>query len=133
MEHNVITAVIAIVMLGMVARGYVPLLSIKMARWAVWVFVGVIILSLSTFFRQGYWDLAQYVTGARWDDVRAALGGQRISSVFNIGVIVACYAFLKARFLLLPEDEREGWHWWNAWHHPCKTLVLPSFMKRRED
>lgn len=118
MDHNVISAAIAVVMLGAVAWGYVPLLTISMSRWAVWIFVGVIILALSTFFRQGYWDLVQHVSGERWQAIRSFFGGQKISTVFNSGVIIACYAFLKARHLLIPLPDRHEWHWWNAWLYP---------------
>lgn len=33
-------------------------------------------------------------------------------------VLLGAYCSLQARWLLIPEGERENWRWWNGWMHP---------------
>jgi len=128
MDWNVITAFTAVIMMGMVASGYIPLLSFKMSPWARWVFFGIIVLMVTMAARQFYWDLVQAMLGEDWVEVRAKMGGQKFSTVFNVGSIISCYLLLKARLLLIPEHDRKGWRWWNAWMHPCR---LCNFWKKK--
>lgn len=45
-------------------------------------------------------------------------GGTDINILTNALVLCGVYASLKARQLLIPEDERDAWPWWRAWQHP---------------
>tara|TARA_R110000796_G_scaffold68034_9_gene156055 strand:- start:223 stop:615 length:393 start_codon:yes stop_codon:yes gene_type:complete len=130
MEINTITAIMAVVLLCMVARGYAPLLSFGLARWVNWVIGGVIIIISTIAIHLIYWDLVQYFSGTRWPDIRDAFGGQAISAIFNVSTMVACVALLQGRKMLIPIDERHKWHWWNAWLHPSRGCRF-SWRKRK--
>jgi hypothetical protein len=119
MDLNVMSAMVAAVMLAMVAVGYFPLFWSRLSGWVAWVFLGVVVLSVTTFLRQGYWDLFRFFAGDHWALVRDGLGGQQISTVFNLGVIASCFCFLKGRLYLIPRADRANWTWASAWLHPC--------------
>ena len=119
MEYNVMTAFVAVVMTLMVAVGYVPLLLFPLQRWARWICWGVIMIMVIGALRQGYWDFLQYLAGDNWQALRTYLGGQKFSTVFNVGTILSCWIFLRARVYLVPKRDRAGWYWWNVWMHPC--------------
>lgn len=128
-SHNVITAIMAILMLSAVAFGYAPLLSRNLRKWAFWACIGVCGLAIVTVLRQSYWDLLQFATGDAWADIRTFLGGQKFSSVFNVGVMCSCWCLLYGRLHLIPAKDRWRWRWWYAWLHPCEKCV---FWKRAE-
>lgn len=122
---NTSTAIIAMVGLFLVARGYWPLLRPGLGSpWADNIMKGVIIIAVTLTLRSGYWDVAQWALGPAWPPVRDALGGQTFSTAFNIPLIVGVYYILKSRLYLIPEDEREQWRWWSAWAHPGDRCVI---------
>jgi len=41
-----------------------------------------------------------------------------INILTSAPVLAGVYCSLKARQLLIPEDERDAWPWWRAWQHP---------------
>jgi hypothetical protein len=107
-----------------VAWGYVPILRFGLEGWARMTFGGVFLLALSIFLSLSYWDISQVLLGKYWPDVRDWLGGQRISTVRNTAVIAAGVLLLHGRLHLIPASERHGWHWWNAWLHPCERCRI---------
>jgi hypothetical protein len=132
MDVNVVTAIASIFTLGLVCRGFFPVLRYDMEPWVKWVVIGIVIFAMTSALRSSYWDLVQYISGDTWPAVLAATGGQKISSVFNIGLIVSCCALLKARWYLIPEDDRHHWHWWNSWMHPSR-LCFTGLIRRKRD
>jgi len=46
------------------------------------------------------------------------VGGSDINIALSAIVLCGVYCSLKARQLLIPEDERDAWPWWRAWQHP---------------
>lgn len=87
-------------------------------RYGILTIIAVLIL------RSGYWDMLQtLLPRENWLAVRDALGGQDFSSVFNLGFLVACYFWLRAKWWLIPEDERDEWSWWNAWRYPPRLSL----------
>ncbi|HDZ81275.1 MAG TPA: hypothetical protein ENH56_08515 [Roseobacter sp.] len=127
---NVVTAGVVVVMMLAVARGYWHLIAIERGSWGYYMVRGVLLVAFAAVMRSGYWDFAQFLFGEKWWAVRTALGGQRFSTVFNIPMIFAAYYFLCSRWVLIPEEERHRWHWWNAWMHPrglCLRLRAKPF------
>lgn len=57
-----------------------------------------------------------------WDVVMPFLFGieffSPLSIVFNVINIAAAYVGLKARWLMIPEEERKKWSWYSAWMYP---------------
>lgn len=130
MQINVISAVGAILMMLMVARGFVPLLSFGLARWVNWVLVGVISLLLTLAMRLIHWDMVAFAMGSDWENYRAMLGGKEFNAVFNVLTMIACFAMLRGRLLLIPEEDRHRWRWWSAWLHPRDSCIMRWRRKR---
>lgn len=106
-----------------VARGFLPL--VKFGReFQSCAIKAIVLLSISYILRSGYWDVLQWVLPREnWVVVRDFFGGQNMSSAFNAIVVVAVYYLLSARYYLIPDDERAGWHWWNAFLHPSGSCM----------
>lgn len=117
-ELNVVTSGIVALMLLAVAKGYWHLITIERGSWGFYMVRGVVVTAFTVVLRSGYWDFAQFLFGGHWEAVKSALGGQSISAVFNLLMVLAAYYFLCSRWVLIPEDERHRWRWWNAWLHP---------------
>lgn len=128
---NVVTAALAVFFMGLVWRAYWPLVVSKDEGWGDLVTKGFMILAGVILLRLSYWDGAQFVLGDNWIPVRDALGGQQFSAVFNVPVIWAAYYFLKARWLLIPAEDRRGYHWWNSWAYPPGKCLVDWRVKRR--
>ena len=84
---------------------------------------GVMTVCLTLVARSSYWDVTQRVLGDAWPAVSAALGGQQFSTVFNLGAILAAYFFLRAKWWLIPDEERSEWHWYSAWLYPPRRSL----------
>lgn len=58
-----------------------------------------------------------------WDIIHPIVNGEvdqrPLNVVINIVTIFAVYAGLKARLMLIPDEERANWHWWSSWAHPA--------------
>ena len=76
-----------------------------------WFSRSMALLAASIFGRRLTWDLLHPIVSGDVDQ-------RPLNVVFNLIAIVAVYAGLRARLLLIPEEDREGWRWWTAWAHP---------------
>ena len=117
-DVNVASSLLAALFMIMVARAYWHLITVDRGSWAYYMVRGTVCVAITAVARSGYWDIFQFAAGDHWLALRTALGGQAFSTVFNLPMILAGYYFLKGRWVLIPEDERHLWHWWNAWLHP---------------
>lgn len=107
----------------LVARAFWPLIAATITPFAYRMMRGALVVSAALILRANYWDVLPYIVGDEWAHLRDALGGQNISSVFNAMMLWAAYDFLNARLFLIPEEDRDRWHWWNAWHHPSSACL----------
>lgn len=105
-----VTSILAIIGVGVLAFGYRSSLfsDDPVTRFFAW---SMALLALSVGARRLMWDVLHPVV-LEGNDHRP------INVLFNIIALAAIYAGLRARLLLIPEDERRGWRWWNAWSHP---------------
>lgn len=102
----------------------------SMTRWdwsAEWYFATAKVLySIGMGFLLLAW-------GAVWGVVRLldhGAGGRMLDApgapyANGLGLLVllaGVYCSLRARWLLIPEDERGDWPWWLAWLHPRRPL-----------
>lgn len=69
------------------------------------------LLALVIFARRLAWDIIHPVVTGEVDQ-------RPLNIAINLVTLVAVYAGLKARLLLIPDNERARWRWWNAWSHP---------------
>lgn len=76
-----------------------------------WFSRSMALLAASIFGRRLTWDLMYPIVSGDVDQ-------RPLNVVFNTIAIVAVYAGLRARLMLIPEGERADWRWWNAWAHP---------------
>lgn len=117
-EGNVVTSAIVILMMLTVAKGYWHLIAVERGSWGYYLVRAVMFGSFAAILRTGYWDLLPFLLGERWEAVRIMLGGPSISTVFNAPLILSAYYILCSRLVLIPEEDRHRWRWWNAWLHP---------------
>lgn len=85
----------------------------------------MVYLAVSTGLRRLYWDIFWFTTQA---DTGGFLADPRLGASLNTGfnllLLAAIYHGLKARWLLLDDDERTRWPWWFAWAHPSGIYFL---------
>ena len=129
---NVTTAMVAALGFFVVLRGYLPLMKTHLDPFGYYIMRGAIGVATVMALRLGWWDLARYVGHDYWEIARVALGGQRISAVFNVMMLWPIYDFLKARWYLIPRADRHHWRWWNAGFHPSKKCIAARITRRRE-
>lgn len=99
-----------------------------------WYFsMSKVLIALAFGIRLLFWDV---IWGTlRYFDREAAIAfsdaiGGVHSNIFSIVIgLFGVYCSLKARQLLLTEDEQRRWHWLWAWAHPS----LLGFPRRRHD
>lgn len=131
MDINTVTSIVLLILLVFVGFAYIPFVRLMaMARWALLILWGGIILGVSLWARGGYWDIGPHAAAENWAAIRDALGGQKFSAVFNIAGIAGAVVLLKARQLMIPRESRHGWYWWNAWLHP-RRLCRVSIRKKK--
>lgn len=106
-----ITSLFSIIGVTVLAYGYrASLFSEDMATR--WFARSMAFLAMSIFLRRMAWDLIHPIVNGEVDQ-------RPLNILVNIMTIVAVYAGLKARLMLIPDDERQDWHWWSAWAHPA--------------
>lgn len=128
-EINVITSAIVMVMMLACVRGYWHLISVERGTWGFYMVRAVVLGSVTAILRTGYWDMLPFGLGEYWPYVRATMGGQTVSALFNAPLILAAYYVLCSRLMIIPENDRHNWRWWNAWMHPngvCLRIRLRS-------
>lgn len=77
-------------------------------RWFSW---SMALLAVSIFCRRLTWDILNPVVSGGVDQ-------RPLNILFNVVAILAVYAGLRARLLIIPDNERSGWVWWTSWMHP---------------
>lgn len=123
MDLNEITGVVVCALMFMVGRGYWPIITFLGREWGDYMVRGALLVLTAVVLRIIYWDLARLVI-EDWSAFAATMGGVAVNGIFNALVAVACYQFMKGRLLLIPEDDRDGWYWWNAWAYPPKKCFI---------
>lgn len=122
---NFTTALIVVVGLMLNLRAFLPLIHREtLGEFGFYMMRGAIAFAVVSILRSGYWDISQYLFGERWLEIRAALGGQQASAVFNVLWFWPIRDFLKARLFLVPEYERDRWRWWTVWAHPGDRCII---------
>lgn len=76
-----------------------------------WFSRSMALLAVAIFTRRLAWDIVHPVVTGEVDQ-------RPLNIVINAVTIVGIYCGLRARLMLIPDDERRGWHWWSAWSHP---------------
>lgn len=125
MDWNTITAFGAFFALLVVARAYAPLLAGKndpfvshIARAAVW-------WAVATVIRFGHWDIANtlltnFVGREAWFAYRDFFNGVQYNIVPNAMKIWGAWHLLKAKWCLIPEEQRASETWISAIWYPAK-------------
>ena len=80
-----------------------------------WFSRSMALLAASIFGRRLTWDLMHPIVTGDVDQ-------RPLNVVFNLIAIAAVYAGLRARLMLIPEEDRADWRWWTAWAHPSIWL-----------
>ena len=97
------------------------------ATW--WFLVAFGLLALSLVMRGLYWDvfwtLLKHADSSAADRWAEATDGTRVNLLFGALNASSIFCILKCRLCLIPDDERAGYRWWNAWMHPTKFRLLP--------
>jgi len=87
----------AILAMTTVIFTYLPITIGNLPPWLKRISIGLVLMMIVIGARSLYWDLVQLAAGEHWTTIFNALGGQEISSVFNLGVIAACVIFVRAK------------------------------------
>jgi len=99
----------------------------SLLRWnsaepEAWFALAKVLYAVSIGTRIIVWDVGWCVWRRLDPDAARAfarsIGGTDINILTSALVLCGVYASLKARQLLIPEDERDAWPWWRAWQHP---------------
>lgn len=76
-----------------------------------WFARSMALLAAVIFARRLAWDIMRPVVTGEVDQ-------RPLNIIINIATLMAVYAGLRARLLLIPSDERSRWRWYNSWAHP---------------
>ena len=132
MGINEITALAAIVALLLVARGFLPLVQLWRGDFLGYVASGLTISTVSLLLRMTHWDvLRAFVDDAVWLSWRTATGGAMVNAIPNIGVVIGCLCLLKARWLLIPAEDRHNWNLFTAPFYPARRCIAVIFSRRK--
>lgn len=116
------------------ALGYLAVIwafraSFRELRSATWWFAtGFMVLAGAIITRGLWWDvfmplLRLYApNAAAWWSEHV---GRYMNIVFGMMKMSAFFCALKCREMLIPDDQRAGWSWYNAWMHPSGIRLLP--------
>ncbi len=121
---NVFSASLVAAGFFLVLRAFFPMFRSHIGPFGRYLMRGAMGVAVVSLARSGYWDFLQYLLGDNWPMVRAYLGGQAASAAFNLAMLFPISDFLKARWYLIPENERHQWHWWASWAHPNTRCIL---------
>lgn len=120
-----------ILVLGLIASalGYRHSLR-QMEPTAEWYFSAAkVLIAIAFGGRLLFWDVL-WASLREIDRDRAialsdAVGGTSINIIFIVVGFAGCYCSLKARQLLLREEEQKHWPWIIAWAHPSILGIGP--------
>lgn len=117
---NEATALVAILLMALVARGYAPYLFAASDQPEMRFRAGIALAGIVVSARLTYWDVAVQLV-ASWSTGVAsiqAIHGQVANSLFNFGTIFAAWLWLSALHLSLPERDRPHYNWLTAPFYP---------------
>lgn len=124
MSLNYISAVTAFLILALVARGFLPLLSVRQRDFLSYATLGIAMIAAATIGRAAYWDLLRLIVGAEtWATWVDASGGVAVNVLPNIMVFLGGLSLLKARWLLIPEEDRANWNLFTAAFYPARKCI----------
>lgn len=129
-DLNLGSATVVVFMMIFVLWGYLPLMSLRGREWENYMARGTGLLLLAVTTRMVYWDLTRYFPGMDWVTFRDRLGGIEINIIFNFIVACAVYQYLVGRWLLIPEEDRNNYHWWNSWKYPSNRCAIRGRWRR---
>lgn len=134
---NVITGIIATVLLLMGVRGLFPHLTEPRRVEAYHLAMAFVLCLLGGAGRTVYWDLARTVLSPEaWIALRDTFGGVQANVFWNLVLIWAALHLLKLLHLLIPPSERDKYSMWTAWNFPVHLrrvlCVLRLRNKRRK-
>ena len=130
MNVNTATAIMAILGGLLCARGYFPHVKILGGSAANNLARGLGLSALGVFPRVFWWDLTRLLLGQEWwPVVRDLMGGVAINAGFNLILLAGVYFVLRARYLIIPEDERGRYNVITAAWYP-KTVGLRLLIRR---
>ena len=130
---NAVASIVLVIGLSLIAMGYRHSLK-RIEPSAEWYFsMGKVLLALAFGIRLLFWDVI-WASLRHMDRDKAiafadAIGGVN-SNIISITIgLASVYCSLKARQLLIREEEQKDWPWIVAWAHPS-FWGLP---RRRDD
>lgn len=104
------SSLIATIGMGALAYGYRASLF-SQDKATRWFSLSMVMISGGFFLRRSFWDFI-------FPFINDSFNPRPTSIVFNLIAIAGVYCGLRARLNLIPEEERQGWRWWNSWQHP---------------
>ena len=132
------TGVSVLFLMTLVTRGFLtfvwmdngPVLT-PLLRGSFWVTTGI-------FMRTLYWSVLQPVGDMyfpeTWYALRAAMGGDDpVNAVFNIVIGYGVFQYLIARYRMIPDGERQYWHWWTAPFYPARKCIAVMVFRGRQE
>lgn len=79
----------------------------------------IVALLLAYIVRTAWWDIGPYWMGAElWRSLSEGVGGRSVNAIFHLMAIYAGVHGLFALRHMIPEEERSGWFWFDAWLYP---------------
>ena len=76
---------------------YIPITVGNLSPWTKRISLGIVVMMVAVAVRSLYWDVVQLISGERWITVYDFFGGQEVSSIFNIGILISCIVLLSAK------------------------------------
>lgn len=122
----VLSSVLSIIGVCVLAYGYRASLFSE-DRITKWFATSLVLLAVAYAARRFTWDVVVPV-------VYGETFYNPVNIAFNCINMVAVYYGLKARYLLISEEERDGWTWLTSWMHPGILQLRPrAIIEDRED
>lgn len=125
---NVVTAIIAFLLMGLVTIGFAPHLRLRLkdhdANSLMSAFVAL--TSSLVWVRLLWWSLLRPLAGA-WEWLPPGvftLSGQAINTGFNLWAIAAALAALGALYRSLPLPERDHYNWLTVPFYPRRFSIV---------
>jgi len=122
---NEVAAVVAIALLSLVARGFLPHISAQDRRAALltqFMFVALAISGIRTAYYDLWRSFARYTGLIDVPDLR--LSSQILNFGFDVMIAWGCWRALKALHLSLPEADQRHYNWLTAPFHPSSCVMI---------
>lgn len=125
---NAILSMLLVLGLIAVALGYRHSLMRRERTPEFYFALSKVLIAMAFAFRllwwDGVWNIMRHIDRDAAHAVSDAIGGVNSNIVSILIGLAGVYASLRARQLLLREEERVHWPWFLAWAHPS-ILGLP--------